>query len=317
MTKIRTILLAVGFAGLFVVWGLAWAAKHIEHVGSGIAPLRERVFDGFQVITLGTGSDRINQNRSGPSIGIAFDEELILIDAGAGVVESMRTAEIPASQPRVVILTSLLPENLAGLDDLFMARAQEGANRLHLIGPKGSKETLMRIWKSLRDPLELQAEVMVLQNPSPPEINEIRELENLVVGSFTLRSINVGELSTELLAYRVEHRNKAVLVAGRAYDAKPLISFGRDTDLWFHGAHVREAVEAAIGSGAAETTRKATRSWTALEDVGVLATQMNARALVLTRLMPPPIFKFQYKRLVGRTFARPVFVASDRDVYSP
>ena len=60
MTKIRAILLAVGFAGLVVVWGLAWTAKHIERIGSGIAPLKERVFDGFQVITLGTGADRIN-----------------------------------------------------------------------------------------------------------------------------------------------------------------------------------------------------------------------------------------------------------------
>lgn len=318
MTRIRAILLAVGFAGLFVVWGLAWTAKHIERIGSGIAPLKERVFDGFQVITLGTGADRINHNRAGPSIGIALGSELILVDAGAGLVGSMRAAEIPARQPTSIILTSILPENFVGLDDFLMARAQEGAtNALHIMGPPGSKKTINRLWKGFEAALDLQTEIMVLQNVIPPVVSEIKESESFTVGSFKLDTINVGQLTANFFAYRVWQKEKSVLVAGRAHDNKRLITFGQDCDFWFQGAHVREALEAAIDSGASEATRREARSWIALEDLGALATQMNVRAVALTRLTPPPIFDFQYKRLVGRTFARPVFVAKDGDVFSP
>ncbi len=48
------------------------------------------------------------------------------MDAGRGVAEALRAAKIPPSQPDVVLLTSLLPENMVGLDDLLAASVARG-----------------------------------------------------------------------------------------------------------------------------------------------------------------------------------------------
>lgn len=318
MTKIRTLLLLVGLAGLVVVWGLSWVSKHIEHVGSGIAPLQDRVFDGFQVITLGTGAGQGNPHRRGPAVGFAFREKLILMDAGAGVVEAMRLAEIPPDQPTMLFLSSLLPENLAGLDDLLVARSQIEAPELTILGPTGTEDLVSRIWSAHRDGLVAQAEVMALDPPRPPIVSELKEPKMLSNGELEVTWEDMGAGPIEVFAYSVRHNEKTVLLSTRVFDPERILDLGLGADLWIHGAMVREAMEAAIEAGAdSEQAKEAAQYLTALEDVGELATQMEARAVVLTRLMPPPIFAFQYNRLVGETYSGRVAVASDGQVFTP
>jgi ribonuclease BN (tRNA processing enzyme) len=318
VTKIRTLLLLIGLGGLTVVWGLSWVSKHIEHVGSGIAPLQTRVFDGFQIIALGTGVGQGNPYRRGPAVGFAFREKLILVDAGAGVVEAMRLAEIPPGQPSMLFLSSLLPENVAGLDDLLIARSQAEAPELTILGPTGAEDLVSRIWSAHRDGLKAQAEVMALDLPRPPIISELKEPKVLSNGDLEITWEAMGKGPVEVFAYSVRHNEKTVVLSSRIFDPERILDLGLGADLWIHGAMVREAMEAAIEAGAdAEKIKEAAQYLTALEDIGELATQMEARAVVLTRLMPPPIFAFQYNRLVGKTYSGRVAVASDGQVFSP
>ncbi len=284
MTKVRTILLVIGLIGLAVVWGLAWVSKRIEHVGRGIAPLETRVFDGFQVITLGTGRGAGNPNRKGPSVGVAFREKLLLVDAGAGVTEALRAAEVPVSQPSLLLLTSLLPMNTEGLDELLIARAREAAPDLTVIGPKGTEETVGRIWSSFSTGMDQLLEVEILERPRSPVASDVSDSKTVGDSDLEITWELVGETPAPMLAYSIRHNEKTVLISSRAFDTEAIVDLGLGTDMWIHAAMVREAMEAGIEAGAdPERTRDAAQYLTALEDLGALATQMEARSVVLTR----------------------------------
>ena len=74
---------------------------------------------------LGTGGGYENPDRRGPALALGLGADVVLVDAGRGVAEGLRAAQIPVAQPRLVVLTSLLPENTVGLDDLLQTAPGE------------------------------------------------------------------------------------------------------------------------------------------------------------------------------------------------
>ena len=91
-------------AGLVVMmWVMTWASKRFERVASGIAPLESRQFETLTLVTLGTGGTFENPLRSGPSVAVGYGSEVVLVDVGRGVAESLRAAEIPVHQPVRVV----------------------------------------------------------------------------------------------------------------------------------------------------------------------------------------------------------------------
>ena len=140
MTQIRLIgfLLVLGVA--MASWFLTCVAWRADKVMAGVAPLDPRSFEAFTLVALGTGGAYENPNRLGPSLALALGDEVSLVDAGRGVCEALRAAKIPVAQPRSVYLTSLLPENTVGLDDLLLTGWQGGRERpLRLVGPRGTR----------------------------------------------------------------------------------------------------------------------------------------------------------------------------------
>ena len=130
----------------------------------------------------------------------------------------------------------------------------------------------------------------------------------------------MGEGPTPSLAYLLRHNEKTVLVSSRVWDESLLVDFGAGADLWVHGALLRESLDAAIAAAGAvdvEKLKETGQYWTALEDVGGLASQMDVGGVVLTRLTPPPIFSFQYSRRVREGYRGPVAIAEDGDIFTP
>jgi hypothetical protein len=117
----RIIGLSVALAVAAASWALTCGAWQYDQVLAGIAPLEPRRFNRLTLITIGTGGAAENPRRNGPCTAIGWGSRVVLVDAGRGVAEALRAAEIPASQPDTIFLTSLLPESTVGLDDLLFA----------------------------------------------------------------------------------------------------------------------------------------------------------------------------------------------------
>ena len=139
----RVILLMALALIVGVTWVFAVVSKRFERVLSGVADLQPRSFEALTVITVGTGGTFENQWRLGPSTAVAKGDEVLLVDAGRGIAGALRAAEIPVHQPDTVLLTSLMPENTVGLDDLVLTGwIALRTEPLRVMGPPGTGAVL-------------------------------------------------------------------------------------------------------------------------------------------------------------------------------
>ena len=105
---------------LILAWvgaGVLWRAAEMAEI---VAPLDKRTSTELVVIAVGTGNEYENPERMGPSTAILSGETIVLVDAGRGIAEALRSAAIPVDQPGLVVLTNVLPLNTLGLDDLLL-----------------------------------------------------------------------------------------------------------------------------------------------------------------------------------------------------
>src|SRR5262249_44425782 len=100
--------------GLAVLVAAMWlssiASKRLQLVASGSAALEPRRFEAPTYVAVGTGGTFENHLRLGPGAAVGLEDRVVLVDAGRGIAQALRRAQIPVEQP-VVLLTSLSPES--------------------------------------------------------------------------------------------------------------------------------------------------------------------------------------------------------------
>jgi ribonuclease BN (tRNA processing enzyme) len=317
--------------GVFVVlvaivvgmWGATFVSKRVERVAAGIAALPPRDFEALSLVALGTGGPFENPWRLGPALAVGLGRELVLVDAGRGVAEALRRAEIPVHQPRTLLLTSLLPENTLGLDDLWLTGwlgPREAP--LRVVGPPGTRrlvETLRDAHAAGRDALGAAWEL-----PAAGARIEVEELPAgggpvALAGGLGARAAPLGGAALPTFAFRFEGGGRGLVVAPSGADEEALAALAAGADLLALEAIYGASLEAAAGSGVerADVIAREAEGHLRLEAVGALARRAGVRTLVLTRLRPPPVFAFQYQRLVAGTFPGRVVIAADGDVVTP
>ena len=79
-----------------------------------------------KVVLLGTGTPNPNPKRSGPSIALIVDEQVYLVDFGAGVVRRAIEAGIKPSQLTIAFLTHFHSDHTVGYPDLIFTPAVVG-----------------------------------------------------------------------------------------------------------------------------------------------------------------------------------------------
>ena len=318
----RAILLLVLALIVGVTWVFAFVSKRFEKVLSGVADLEPRRFETLTVITVGTGGTFENQWRLGPSTAVAKGDEVLLVDAGRGVAGALRAAEIPVHQPNTVLLTSLIPENTVGLDDLILTGwISLRTEPLRVMGPPGTRAALEALLRAHRSGIEATA----AEWGAPREIAEVQvvELEDGAEFEVAELAIRVAELpggAFPALAYRIEADGRSVVLASVGFAREALVAFASGADLLVHeavyGASLAAALEA-VEADRADILRREAESHARLETIGSLAREMGVGTLVLTRLRPPPVYDFQYENIVREDFGGRVVIADDGDEITP
>jgi ribonuclease Z len=145
------LLLFVMAVAVFAV-ASTWLGHRMSDTAKGASVLETRTFEGVGLLFVGTGGTYANHLRRGPSLLLGSGTHVVLVDAGRGVAEGLRDLEVPLAQPVAVYLTSLLPENTAGLDDLLSAGWVAGRREpLRVVGPPGTRamvEGLSAAWQA-------------------------------------------------------------------------------------------------------------------------------------------------------------------------
>jgi ribonuclease Z len=314
--------LVVALAVGLVSWALTCAAWRFDEVAAGVRPLEPRNFEQLTLITLGTGGTHEDHNRRGPVTAVAVGEHVLLVDAGRGVAESLRAAQIPVSQPDTVLLTNLLPENTLGLDDLLAMAWIDGRREpLELRGPVGTRALAAAVEAAVRPGIEARARGLGLEAGAPRfAVEEIGDAWRAELGELRVRAGELPGGPIEALAYRFEWRDRSAAVSGTGWAPDALSSLARGVHVLVHEAAFVPSPELAQEMQIDEDPDRLRREaalHTGLDDVGDLARRAGARTLVLVRLRPPPVYALQISSRVDDRYDGRIVVASDGDEITP
>jgi ribonuclease Z len=308
-------ILAMSWAATCVVWKFAGMEAQV-------APLAQRRWDAPTLLAVGTGSAYENPERLGPSMGVAWGEHVWLVDAGRGLAEALRSMRIPVQQPETVLLTSLMPENTLGLDDLlYTGWLAPRARPLRLIGPPGTAALAERLLAAhaqgataLGTALDLPAdgariEALEVGGGWSDEVDGLRVSAGLQPGP-----------PTDALAWRFQQGEDAWVVSSAGWSRQALAEFARGARVLVHEAVFVPAPDVAEQAGVtsdAVRLERAAALHTSILDVGGLATRAGVGVLVLVRTRPPPLYAFQARAVIGETFSGEVLVPEDGDELRP
>jgi ribonuclease BN (tRNA processing enzyme) len=318
----RAILLLVLALLVALTWVFAVVSKRFEKVLSGVADLETRSFETFTVITVGTGGTFENQWRRGPSTAVAKGDEVVLVDAGRGIAGALRAAEIPVHQPNTVLLTSLIPENTVGLDDLILTGwIAPRTEPLRVMGPPGTRAALEALLRAHRSGIDATASGWgASRENAEVRVEEVEDGAEFEVSELSVRVADLPGGRFPALAYRIEADDRSVVLASVGFASESLVAFGSGADLLVHEAIYGASLAAALEGAEAERAdvlRREAELHPKLETIGELAREMGVGTLVLTRLRPPPVYGFQYRNLVREDFGGRVLIADDGDEITP
>ena len=307
--------LCVGWAASCVIWR---AAEVNELVG----PLERRSYPNLTVIAVGTGSPYENPERRGSTTGIGFDEQILLVDVGRGVAEGLRLAKIPVAQPSRVLLTSLMPENTMGLDDLlFTGWRQDREHAMEIVGPSGTRAFVSSLEDAYREGADALGGALALPaDGRRTVVVEAGEGFTADWDGLLVRAAAVTGGPLPALSWRFEAGGKTVVVSGVGWGNERLVSFAQGADLLVHEAVYvppPEDVEDAGVLADPERLRREAEIHSSLLDIGALATRADVRTLVLIKMRPPPFYDIQVTSHVAETYAGQVLVPEDGEEIQP
>jgi len=321
VTPFRLAALLVALAVAAASWALTCVAWRADRVIADVAPLEPRRFASLTLVTLGTGGAVENPSRLGPAIAVARGGRVLLVDAGRGVAESLRRARIPTRQPDAVYLSSLLPENTDGLDDLLAPGWLDGRETpLRVVGPPGTRALAAGIEAAHAAGLAARSDALGLPAAGARlDAAEVAEGFAEERDGLALRAGSLPGGPLPALAWRFEADGRSAVVGGVGWAPDALVAFARGADVLVHEAVYvptpEEAAQAELEVDPSRLEREA-RLHTSIDAVGALAQRAGVSELVLVRLRPPPVFGLQVTSRVGG-FAGRIVVAEDGEEIAP
>ena len=314
--------LAIALAVGVLSWMLTCAAWQFDRVAAGVLPLDPRGFERLTLVTLGTAGAAEDHNRRGTAIAVGVGERVVLVDAGRGVAEALRAAEIPVSQPEAVLLTNLLPENTVGLDDLLAAAWLAGRREpLLLVGPPGTAALADAVVAAVAPGSVARARALG-DDETPPAFDAVEVASEWEASRGGL-ALSAGALPggpLPALAWRVAAGGRSAVIGGTGWGSEVLERFARGAELLVHDAGYVPTAEEARELGVEEDPERLAREaelLTHLDEVGAIARRAGVGALVLVRLRPPPVYDLQITMRVDDHFEGRIAVAQDGDEFTP
>lgn len=323
----RLLILGFGVFALAASVFSVWATWRFQDLAKDVAWLEDRRFETLTLVTVGTGSAYENPRRLGPVTAVGLATRIALIDAGRGVSEALRRCAIRTSQPDTLYLTSLLPENTLGVDDLLLTGwLSARSTPLRLVGPPGTQALADAVRAAQGPAIEALAREVGL-----PAAGAALEVVEATAGwsetredGVVVRAGDAGARPLPSLAWRFERPAEgpaaalALVVTGAGPEPETVADFARGAGLLATEGFFRAPVDAVIEAGDpdAERLRREAALHLATADAGVLAERAGVPLLVLTRLRPPPMFDEQLETSVEAAYHGRVVVADDCDSFS-
>lgn len=315
MIGARIGILLLGVLSLAVSLFFTCQSWRYRELAEGVAWLPDQSWAQPTIVLAGTGATNENPSRLGPATVVGLGSRAVLVDAGRAVAEALRHCSIPVAQPDTVLLTSLLPENTAGLDDLAFTGWNAPRKRpLRVLGPPGTRAIADAINAAHAATVSKLAQARGV-DPAGARI-EATEIGDGFVESLDglgIRAADTGAGPLPSLAYRFEANGRAFVVSGSNPDVERLVAAATGATLLVGAGFFDASIEAAIEAGAEnpDQLRREATLHLPLAKLAEAATRAGVGTLVVTRLEPPPLFDAQYETALRTQFRGRIVIGTE------
>lgn len=275
--------------------------------------------DGLTVTFIGTGSPRVNLERSGPSVLVEASGRRFLVDVGPGARERIYVAggfEL-ISELDHILLTHLHYDHVANVPDVWLTGWLYGRSRpLRVQGPTGTEEAIGHLRQAYEWDVNYRIAVGIPAEGSVMNIEDVTpgvvfdedgvkitafEVDHLPIDPETEESLGFDGLT---LGYRFDYLGRSIVISGdsRSTESGEINEISRGVDLLIH--------ETKIPDGAARTAVSLTVHTTP-KQAGELFSRTQPKMAVYYHIIPPETTSAE---LIGYTrpyYDGPITVAHD------
>lgn len=209
------------------------------------------------ITLLGTGTPILDLSRHGPAVSIAIDDDLLLFDAGRGVVTQLMRTGISPQSVNPIFITHHHADHIEDLGNLIISAWHSGREESLLIfGPKGTTEIVAALLNLIFD-REIEFR-LTLERALRSEVVDIRDIvkvtdvePGLVFNGRTWKvlaeyvehghGLGLSQNDWPCLGYRVESQKKSVALSGDAIACDGLSRLAQGADVLIQCCYLAEA----------------------------------------------------------------------------
>jgi ribonuclease Z len=254
----------------------------------------------MKLTLLGTGTPIPDPARRGPSQVIEVGGELVLIDAGGGVLHRLVEAGYAASSPgqpnrsiRQIGITHLHSDHITGLADLLWAGwiMRWWDQPPPIAGPPGTAAFVRHLMDAFAYDIEVRQTGERLRTEwLVPRVEEIDEGWTAEGDSWRLTGFRVDHAPVdEAFGFRLDDGSRSVTISGDTRPCDNLIRHAEGADLLVHEVYWHRGA-AALLTTITDPDQRARRATidgyhTHSEEVGAVAARAEAKHLILSHIL--------------------------------
>ncbi len=239
-----------------------------------------------RVILLGTGNPNPEPDHMGPAVAVVSGEHVYIVDSGTGVVRRAVQAGIRMDQLTRAFITHLHSDHTIGLPDLIFTPAVTGRlDPMEIYGPPGLETMTRRIMSAWQEDMAIRLHGLepsvaraYIVHPHDVKPGEIYRDEAMRVIAFPVQH---GSWK-HAYGYRFEAKDKVIVISGDTTYSRSLIAAAKGCDILVHEVYS----QAGLTKRTPDWQRYHRVFHTAGPDVGRVATEAQARKLVLYHQLP-------------------------------
>jgi ribonuclease BN (tRNA processing enzyme) len=273
------------------------------------------------VTLLGTGGPRPEVARGGTSLLIQYDDDLILIDAGRGVVRQLSILGVPMSRLNKLLITHHHYDHIGELHDVILTSWLLGRKQpLNIYGPPETRRIVDALLTQVYDKdIEFRVSGEPINGAFPPvpvtevmaglvyETDRYRIFSERVNHGDGLDFSDAFRRRWTCLGFRFECADGIIAFSGDTVDCEGLQRLAADADILVQCCYLARSE---IVSEPLERIAKYTLA--SADTVAAIATRARVRNLVLTHFRQKSAELLEEMRLdIGREFAGKVIIGSD------
>ena len=193
----------------------------------------------FKVTLLGTGSPQLSATRFGPSTLVEAGDQKLLFDAGRAAPIRLHQVKVALAKINALFMTHYHSDHTSGIPDLWLTGWLSGRpSAFHVIGPPGIKVLMFHLEQAYALDIKIRLEDEKLSPVGVATAVEEFDNDGIVFENGGVRvfafEVDHGEVIKPAVGYRVEYKDRSVVISGDTRFNQNVIKYGTGADVLIH-----------------------------------------------------------------------------------